>query len=50
MSLNPETLRLKPFDMASARRSIFQSVVDARRDFGGSTVALVDGDRRPLLC
>ena len=48
MSLNPETLRLKPFDMASARRSIFQSVVDARRDFGGSTVALVDGDDRSL--
>ena len=48
MSGNTETPRLKPFDMASARRSIFQSVVDARREFGGSTVALVDGDDRAL--
>lgn len=48
MSRNPESPRLKPFDMASARRSIFQAVVDARREFGGSTVALVDGDERSL--
>jgi len=48
MSRNPDTPRLKPFDMASARRSIFQSVIDARREFGGSTVALVDGDDRAL--
>lgn len=48
MSRNPESPRLKPFDMASARRSIFQSVVDARREFGGGTVALIDGDDRAL--
>ncbi|MES2472450.1 MAG: AMP-binding protein, partial [Pseudomonadota bacterium] len=45
---NSETPRLKPFDMASARRSVFQSVVDARREFGGGTIALVDGDDRAL--
>ena len=48
MSRNPESPRLKPFDMASARRSIFQSVVDARRTFGGGAVALIDGDDRAL--
>ena len=48
MSHNPQAPRLKPFDMASARRSVFQAVVEARREFGGWTVALVDGDDRAL--
>ena len=48
MSHNPQAPRLKPFDMASARRSVFQAVIDARRAFGGGTVALVDGDDRAL--
>jgi acyl-[acyl-carrier-protein]-phospholipid O-acyltransferase/long-chain-fatty-acid--[acyl-carrier-protein] ligase len=48
MSPTRETPRLKPFDMASARRSLFQAVVDARREFGGGTIALVDGDDRAL--
>ncbi len=48
MSHNPQAPRPKPFDMASARRSVFQAVLDARREFGGWTVALVDGDDRAL--
>ena len=38
--------RRVPFDPAAARRSVFQALVDARREFGGSRVALVDGDDR----
>ena len=48
MSLTCESPRLKPFDMASARRSVFQAVVEARREFGGGTIALVDFDDRKL--
>ena len=48
MSKSPEAPHLKPFDMASARRSVFQALIEARREFGGWTVALVDGDDRAL--
>ena len=40
--------RRVPFDPAAARRSVFQALIDARREFGGSRVALVDGDDRAL--
>jgi acyl-[acyl-carrier-protein]-phospholipid O-acyltransferase/long-chain-fatty-acid--[acyl-carrier-protein] ligase len=34
--------------MAAQRRSLFQALVDARHEFGGASVALVDGDDRAL--
>jgi acyl-[acyl-carrier-protein]-phospholipid O-acyltransferase/long-chain-fatty-acid--[acyl-carrier-protein] ligase len=34
--------------MASARRSIFQALADARGEYGGAAIALVDGDDRAL--
>lgn len=37
-----------PFDPAFARRSVFQALVDARREWGGDRIALVDGDDRAL--
>lgn len=37
-----------PFDMAAQHRSLFQALVDARHEFGGASVALVDGDDRAL--
>lgn len=41
-----QTPRRIPFDPAAARRSVFQALIEARREFGGSRVALVDGDDR----
>jgi acyl-[acyl-carrier-protein]-phospholipid O-acyltransferase/long-chain-fatty-acid--[acyl-carrier-protein] ligase len=35
-----------PFDPATARRTVFQALADARAEYGGDTVALVDGDER----
>ena len=37
-----------PFDRAAQRRSLLQALADARQEFGGRTVALVDGDDRAL--
>jgi len=37
-----------PFDPASARRSVFHALVQARLEHGGDTAALVDGDERSL--
>src|ERR1700733_11917129 len=37
-----------PFDPASARRSVFHALVQARLEHGGDTAALVDGDERTL--
>jgi acyl-[acyl-carrier-protein]-phospholipid O-acyltransferase / long-chain-fatty-acid--[acyl-carrier-protein] ligase len=42
------TPRKVPFDPAVARRSIFQALAEARAEYGGGTVALVDGDERTL--
>ena len=36
----------RPFDPATARRTVFQALVEARREHGGGTMALVDGDER----
>jgi len=36
------------FDPAPAQRSVFQALVEARREFGGDTLALIDGDERTL--
>jgi acyl-[acyl-carrier-protein]-phospholipid O-acyltransferase/long-chain-fatty-acid--[acyl-carrier-protein] ligase len=43
-----EKKRRVPFDMAAARRTIFQALAAARLEHGGDTVALVDGDERAL--
>ncbi len=48
MSYPLETPRRVPFEMAAARRSIFQALIDACREYGGENVALVDGDDRVL--
>lgn len=40
--------RRVPFDPAAARQPVFQALVDARKEFGGDRVALVDGDDRAL--
>ena len=40
----PSTRR--PFDPASARRTVFQALADARREHGASKIALVDADDR----
>jgi acyl-[acyl-carrier-protein]-phospholipid O-acyltransferase/long-chain-fatty-acid--[acyl-carrier-protein] ligase len=37
-----------PFDPAVARRSVFQALIEARQDYGGERIALVDGDDRAL--
>jgi acyl-[acyl-carrier-protein]-phospholipid O-acyltransferase / long-chain-fatty-acid--[acyl-carrier-protein] ligase len=42
----PETSKRIPFDPAAARRSVFQALVEARSEYGGDTIALVDGDDR----
>ena len=42
------TPRRIPFDPVAARRSVFQALVDARSEYGGATIALVDGDERSL--
>jgi acyl-[acyl-carrier-protein]-phospholipid O-acyltransferase/long-chain-fatty-acid--[acyl-carrier-protein] ligase len=36
----------RPFDPAAARRTVFQALADAKREHGGGTIALVDGDDR----
>ena len=36
----------RPFDLATARRSVFQALTDARREHGAGKIALVDGDDR----
>ena len=36
------------FDPASARRSLFHALIEARERFGGKTVIIEDQDRRPL--
>jgi acyl-[acyl-carrier-protein]-phospholipid O-acyltransferase/long-chain-fatty-acid--[acyl-carrier-protein] ligase len=36
----------RPFDPAEARRTIIQALIEARREHGPGTVALVDGDER----
>ena len=37
-----------PFDPAAAQHSVFQALIEARREFGGDRVALIDGDDRAL--
>src|SRR5678810_236250 len=36
----------RPFDPAAARRTVFQALIEARREHGASTIALLDGDDR----
>ena len=36
------------FDERKAHKPVFQALLDARAQFGGDTVALVDGDEREL--
>lgn len=36
----------RPFDPAATRRPLFHALIEARREHGGRTVALVDGDDR----
>jgi acyl-[acyl-carrier-protein]-phospholipid O-acyltransferase/long-chain-fatty-acid--[acyl-carrier-protein] ligase len=40
--------RRVPFDMAAARRTVFQALAAARLEHGGGAIALVDGDERAL--
>jgi acyl-[acyl-carrier-protein]-phospholipid O-acyltransferase/long-chain-fatty-acid--[acyl-carrier-protein] ligase len=44
----PNSHARPPFDMAAQRRSLFQALIDARREFGGASIALIDGDDRAL--
>jgi acyl-[acyl-carrier-protein]-phospholipid O-acyltransferase/long-chain-fatty-acid--[acyl-carrier-protein] ligase len=37
-----------PFDLPRAQKSLFQALTEARRQFGGKRVAIVDGDERQL--
>ena len=37
-----------PFDPNSARRTLFDALIDARERFGGKSVIIEDQDRRPL--
>ena len=48
MSNSPEAPRRVPFDPAVAHRSVFEALIDARAEYGGGSVALVDGDERAL--
>jgi acyl-[acyl-carrier-protein]-phospholipid O-acyltransferase/long-chain-fatty-acid--[acyl-carrier-protein] ligase len=48
MSSDQPLPRRVPFDPATTHRSVFQALVDARDEFGGSRVALIDGDDRTL--
>jgi len=43
-----ETPKRAPFDPAVARRSVFQALTQARAEYGGGAIALVDGDERTL--
>jgi len=36
----------RPFDPAAARRTVFQALIEARREHGAGTIALLDGDDR----
>ncbi len=47
-SNNLGTPKRVPFDPAAARRPVFHALAQARQEHGGDTVALVDGDDRPL--
>jgi len=38
----------RPFDPASAQRTLFQALAEARREHGAGKIALVDGDDRNL--
>jgi acyl-[acyl-carrier-protein]-phospholipid O-acyltransferase/long-chain-fatty-acid--[acyl-carrier-protein] ligase len=35
-----------PFDITGAERSLFEALTDARSDYGGKRVAIIDGDER----
>src|SRR6185503_5780575 len=35
-----------PFDVTHAEKSIFQALLDARAQYGGKKVAIIDGDER----
>ncbi|MFO1246807.1 MAG: AMP-binding protein [Alphaproteobacteria bacterium] len=37
-----------PYDPAAARRAVFHALLEARDQFGGDSIALVDGDDRAL--
>lgn len=37
-----------PFDPAAARNTLFHALAEARRAYGGATVALIDGEERSL--
>jgi len=36
----------RPFDPAGAQRTVFQALIEARREHGAGTIALLDGDDR----
>lgn len=36
----------RPFDPSAARRTVFQALIEARREHGAGTIALLDGDER----
>ena len=37
-----------PFELPRAEKSLFQALTEARKTHGGSTIAIIDGDERPL--
>ena len=43
-----ESPRRVPFDPRVTRRSVFDALLEARREYGGATPAMVDGDERVL--
>lgn len=45
---DPGTPQRVPFDPAASRQSLFHALAAARAAYGGSTVALVDGEERSL--
>jgi acyl-[acyl-carrier-protein]-phospholipid O-acyltransferase/long-chain-fatty-acid--[acyl-carrier-protein] ligase len=45
MSITPKPI---PFDARRTRKDIFSAILRARREFGASSVAIVDGDEREL--
>jgi acyl-[acyl-carrier-protein]-phospholipid O-acyltransferase/long-chain-fatty-acid--[acyl-carrier-protein] ligase len=42
------TPRRIPFDPAAIRGTVFQALADARAEYGGDAIALIDGDERAL--
>jgi hypothetical protein len=42
------TPRRIPFEPGVARRSLFHALAEARIQYGGATVALIDGEERQL--